>query len=618
MILTLDFETKDPYIDRGLGGGWCYPKGDFKVLGYSAKRDNSPPIYQVQINRNYTNLDVDEVVMHNASYDLGCLKHLGVEVPKHVKIVDTMVMAKLFDNSLGLGEYNLDALSQRYLGKKKDNKLLAGTVYELDLLPYTKKQLKEKETFYAPANYYLGMVPDDRFMPVYERKRPDDKELVKWAKANMDILQEKAPDVVAQYANTDTQNTYELYMYFKNAGIDMELVYKYSKLTRIVTDYRAKGVRIDLEAADYVKRMLDIEIIAKLENVYRLAAEEFNVASPNDVARVLETAGLELPVTGKGNKSATGPWLEKQNHPLCQAIVDARKVLKMKNDFVQKIIDMQEFTCPGATKYGRIYPQLNLLEATTGRFSCSNPNVQQIPSRDSKYAALIKAMFVPEEGELWFELDYSNQEGRLQIHYASLFNCDGASEFKLRFQKDPEFDMHQKIADMVGISRKEAKTINLGLSYGMGVGKLQNALGDGKNAKVLKERYNEYVPFLSQLNQHCQDAMKRRGYVRTLGRRQVRIDKPAMIDGERKTFEYTALNRLIQGSAADQTIEAMLAAYEEGLPVLFPIHDAVCMSGSKEQAKRMKEIMESCCKLEVPVVASTKEEGGKNWAEAAH
>lgn len=606
MILTLDFETKDPYIDRGLGGGWCYPKGDFRVLGASVLAAGKGHV----LAHEYSDIDrlgllpdrinqVTELIMHNASYDLGCLKCLGIEVPKHVKIVDTMVMAKLFDNSLGLGEYNLDALSQRYLGKKKDNKLLADTVYKLDLLPYTKTQEKEK-------------------LKGIERKRPDDKELIKWAKANMDILQEKAPEVVAKYANTDTQNTYELYCYFRDAGIDMNLVYKYSQLARIVTDYRAKGVRIDLDAANYVKRMLDIEIIAKFEAVYRLAAEEFNVSSPIDVARVLETAGLELPVTGKGNKSATGPWLEKQNHPLCQAIVDARKVLKMKNDFVQKIIDMQEFTCPGATKYGRIYPQLNLLEATTGRFSCSNPNVQQIPSRDSKYSALIKAMFVPEEGELWFELDYSNQEGRLQIHYASLFNCDGASEFRLRFQNNPEFDMHQKIADMVGISRQEAKTINLGLSYGMGVGKLQNALGASKNAKVLKDRYNEYVPFLSQLNQHCQNAMKQRGYVRTLGRRQVRIDKPTMIDGERKTFEYTALNRLIQGSAADQTIEAMLRAYDEGLPVLFPIHDAVCISGTKEQAMRMKEIMESCCKLEVPVVASMKEEGGNNWAEAAH
>lgn len=610
MILTLDFETKDPYIDRGLGGGWCYPKGDFRVLGYSVKYDGDKSTYKIHINDGSTDVsNVDTIVMHNASYDLGCLKHLGIEVPKHVKVVDTMVMAKLFDNSLGMGEYNLDALSQRYLGKQKDNKLLADTVYKLDLLPYTKTQEKDKAK---------GI----------DRKRPDDKELVKWAKANMDTLQEKAPEVVAKYANTDTKNTYELYCYFRDSGIDMELVYKYSKLAKVVTDYRAKGVRIDLEAANYAKRMLDVEIITKLESVYRLAAEEFNVSSPNDVARVLETAGLKLPMTGKGNKSATGPWLEKQNHPLCQAIVDARKVLKMKNDFVQKIIEMQEFTCPGATKYGRIYPQLNLLEATTGRFSCSNPNVQQIPSRDSKYSDLIKAMFVPEEDESWFELDYSNQEGRLQVHYAYLLACEGASDLRSRFIQDPAFDMHQQIANMVfGNSddertrtsrRKDAKTINLGLSYGMGLGKLQIALGDDKDAKTMKDRYNEYVPFLNQLNQKCQNAIKTRGYLRTLGGRRVKIDKPTMIDGERKTFEYTALNRLIQGSAADQTIEAMLQAYDEGIPVLFPIHDAVCLGGTRTQAIRMKEIMETCCKLEVPVLVEVKLEGGKNWAEGGH
>lgn len=651
MILTLDFETKDPYIDRGLGGGWCYPKGDFKVLGVSAKQDEGRSAYYTDSSFNdditlvkylgqlaYTEC-ITEIVMHNASYDLGCLKHLGIEVPKHVKIVDTMVMAKLFDNSLGLKKYNLDELSQRYLGKHKDNKLLADTVYKLDLMPYTKTELKQKEKSLQHITGSHVIVNSSIFL----RKR-DDKELIKWAKANMDILQDKAPEVVAKYANTDTQNTYELYCYFRDSGIDMELVYKYSKLARVVTDYRAKGVRIDLEAADYAKRMLDVEIITKLESVYRLAAEEFNVSSPNDVARVLEAAGLKLPMTGKGNKSATGPWLEKQNHPLCQAIVDARKVLKMKNDFVQKIIEMQEFTCPGAAKYGRIHPQLNLMEAITGRFSCSNPNVQQIPSRDSRYSQLIKAIFIPEDGEQIYDLDYSNQEGRIMVHFSYLKGCTGASEYRLLMNNDPNFDMYAKISNSVygmkqdpdefKVARYKCKTGFLAIAYGAGGARVCTQLGlptrvvkgrDGKDREIagpegqaLIDGIHKAAPFLKELSNVCQEIVTRRGFLKTLKGRHVRVSRPSMIEGKHTSYEYTALNSVIQGSAFDQTAEAMLQAYDEGIPVLFPVHDEILMSSTLQQALRMKEIMETCCNLEVPVVVGANLKGGKNWAEGGH
>ena len=608
MILTLDFETYDPYIDRDLGSGWVYginvPNSDFRILGCAVKFEQDGNMHskyygsygQTKVCLQNLVDRANTLVMHNASYDLGCLTYLGIDY-SHCKIYDTMVAGKLYDSSLM--SHSLDNLANRYLGHQKDNEGLAKAALDAGIYPHTKKYLEELGKGLTPA---LDM-----------------KKVIKWCKAHMDIVSEHCPDAVDTYARIDVDLTRSLYDFY-HKELEDNLVTKYSSLAKVCNSYRQRGVRIDLEAARSALQFLNIEIVKSMDHLYNIAGRQFNISSPKEVTDLLHELGLNCPKTAKGAYSATSPWLESQSHPATEAIIEARKLLKIKNDFILKIIDMQEYTCPGADRYGRIYPELNLLRASTGRFSCSSPNIQQIPSRDEKLSPLCRAIFVPEEDERLFSLDYSNQEGRLQVHYAYMLECEGATELKLRFDANPNFDMHQAVADQMHTTRKTAKTINLGLSYGMGAGKLAKALGvDVDYARdVLMYNYFKWVPWLIELKKKCEERIKTVGQIRTLGGRFLKNDPPAFVEGKKRTFEYKALNKLIQGSAADQTIEAMIQAYNEGIPVMFPVHDQLLMSGTREQAVRLKEIMENAIPLCIPVVVDVNLEGGESWLKAGH
>jgi DNA polymerase I-like protein with 3'-5' exonuclease and polymerase domains len=603
-LLTIDFETHDPYIERGVGAGWVYgckvPGSDFEVLGAAVRTHEGDESYETNMERVKELVDNhDCLIMHNAQYDLGCLHFIGADVlDKHV--YDTEVMSRLFNSSLM--SHSLDAVAKRYLGWGKKDDSLTNCVWDNNLYPWLKRELRCKER-------------SEKAGETYERERPTEVKLVKFAKKNMKLVQEVDLSAMAEYALGDIEPTYKLYRYFQTHGLDMKLALKYSMLAHICIDYRMRGVRIDCDKAREVHNKLIPIIAQKMRQVYEIAGEEFNLNSPKDMPRVFDKLKIRYPKNpNTGNPSITTPWMEKQDHPICVAIVEARKAMKIDRDFIQKMLEMQEWTCPTANGSGRIYPELNLLRARTGRFSCTNPNIQQIPSRDPLYGPMCRSIFIPEPGESWYSLDFSNQEGRLQVHYANKVEAEGAATLAYEFNKDPMLDMHQMVADMVGISRREAKVVNLGLSYGMGISKLAKSLSvSEEQARVVKDNYNLLAPFLDQLNKKCQSALKKKGYIRTLGGRHSHIDPPI----GKQTFEYKALNKLIQGSAADQTIECMIMAYEEGLPVLFPVHDEICMSSSEEQAMRMKEIMETAVELDVPVVISMGK-GGQSGSDGDH
>lgn len=607
-ILTIDFETHDPYITRGLGAGWVYKvnieESDFEVLGAALRTHEGKIYYETNLQAIKEQVERHDIlIMHNASYDLGCLHAINCDIIDK-PVFDTEVMSRLFNSSLQ--SHSLDIISKKYLKYGKTDKVLADAVWDNELYPWLKKEINDKERSLKKGE-------------TYQRVRPDDAKLIKFAKANMKLIQQVDLNAMATYATGDVTPTFELFNYFRNNKLDMALAYKYSMLSHITIDYRLRGVRIDLNKAREVHNKLVPIIAEKYANVYEIAGEEFNINSCVDMPRIFDKLKISYPKNPHtGNPSITTPWMEKHNHPLCKAIIEARKALKIDRDFILKIIDMQQYSCPGADNYGRVYPELNLLRARTGRFSCTSPNIQQIPSRDPVYGPLCRSIFVPEEGQEWFSLDFSNQEGRLQVHYANRVNAEGGASLAWEFNQDPNLDMHQRVADMVGISRKEAKAINLGLSYGMGNSKLAKQLGTStERAKEIREKYNSLAPFLNQLNQKCQQAILMKGFIKTLGGRHSHIDPPTYVDGERRTFEYKALNKLIQGSAADQTIECMIQAYREGLPVLFPVHDEICLSANQEQADRMKEIMETCVKLDVPVVVSIGR-GGVSWQDGDH
>lgn len=260
--------------------------------------------------------------------------------------------------------------------------------------------------------------------------------------------------------------------------------------------------------------------------------------------------------------------------------------------------------------------------------NCNGPNLQQIPKRNKDLGVWCRGIFVPEDGDSWYSLDFSNQEGRIQAHYAYLTKCDGASNLVEQFKVDPKYDLHQEVADICNISRTNAKTINLGLSYGMGEGKLCHSLGlptrkidkygriievAGPEGKEILDKYNDLFPFLKQLIEKATSSAKQHGYIRTIGGRAVSNDR-AIIDGKLVLFEHKAFNQLTQGSAFDQTALCMIKAYEQGLPVMLTIHDELNLSGNEEQAQQLKDIMENTVKLSIPSVTDIG--SGVTWWEA--
>jgi len=231
--------------------------------------------------------------------------------------------------------------------------------------------------------------------------------------------------------------------------------------------------------------------------------------------------------------------------------------------------------------------------------------------------------------------DYSQQEPRLVVHFAlRTTGIIGIDTMAKAFREDPSTDFHQIVADIAGIDRKEAKTINLGLFYGMGVAKLQNQLGinDEEEAKELINKYHRKVPFVKQLMKETMNRAQTVGRIRTIGGRLCRFDKwepkdwdikkwydtrqeAADENGEnniKRAFTYKALNRLIQGSAADMTKKAMVNLYKEGILPMVQVHDELNVSiVDDQQANKVKEIMENAVILEIP--NKVDYESGENW-----
>jgi DNA polymerase I-like protein with 3'-5' exonuclease and polymerase domains len=311
-------------------------------------------------------------------------------------------------------------------------------------------------------------------------------------------------------------------------------------------------------------------------------------------------------------------------------IAKAREINKAHTTFIDTIIRYEH--------KGRIHADINQIRSdqggtVTGRFSYSNPNLQQLPARNKDLGPLIRSLFLPEEKHTWGCFDYSQQEPRLVVHYASLYKFPSVYDVVESYKDDPNTDFHQVVADMANIPRSQAKTINLGLFYGMGKAKLQAELGVSKEkAAELFEQYHAKVPFVKQLTNAASNRSQERGQIRTLLGRLCRFHlwepnqfgmhkalphEEALQEhgpGIRRAYTYKALNKLIQGSAADMTKKAMLELYKEGIVAHIQIHDELDLSvESPEHAKKIIDIMENAVQLEVP--NKVDYESGENWGD---
>lgn len=588
--IAVDLETYDPHLLTS-GPGWATNRGHIVGVGVATKDwkgyfpirheggGNLDEAVVLRWVKNTLSSTKREVIFHNALYDVGWLRREGVDVKG--KILDTMFAAPIVDENRY--SYSLDSLGHLYCGEKKDESLLQDAALAWGINP--------KSEMYKLNSKYVG--------PYGEQDAALTLKL--YEKLKLEIQE---------------QNLEQIY--------DLEC-----SLIPLLIEMRWRGVRVDEEKADQISKDLSLKEQKLLVEIKRKYGEDVNLWANVSLQKVFDKNNLPYPRTEKGMASFQRQWLENHEHELPKMIVQARKLNKARTTFIEKMISEHAVE-------GRIHAEAHPLRndaggTVSGRFSYSNPNLQQVPARDPEIGNLIRSIFVPEEGCQWGVFDYSQQEPRLTVHYANLMNLIGARD-AVNAYTDKNADFHQIVADMAKIPRKQAKNINLGLSYGMGKSKLVRELGlDDAEAEVLLGQYHEKVPFIKGLQDQCARVAMDRGYIRTLAGRRCHFDLwehkydksvPLPLEEARekygdvlkRSYTYKALNRLIQGSAADMTKLAMLGLWEEGIVPHVQVHDEVDISiQDDEQAAKVSRIMENCVELAVPLVVDT--ELGPNWGE---
>ena len=592
--IAIDIETKDPNI-KTKGPGWATFDGG--IVGFAVAALGQQWYFPIQhdaggnMDLAITTAWMQDVlktpatkIFHNASYDVGWLLVNGFEI--RGKIVDTMIAAALINENRF--SFSLNACAKDYLGEIKNETFLNEKAKEWGIDP-------KADLWKLPAGYVGFYAEQDAGLT-----------LRLWERYKTEITKQSLNDVW-----------------------DMEM-----ELLPILIETRRKGIRVDEEKAVSLKKEFkekEYQVLKKIKNETTMKPD---IWAARSVAQVFDRIGVEYPRTPKtGEPSFTQNWLVNCNNPIAQLIREAREINKFHSTFIDSI---QRFV-----HKGRIHSEINQLRSdqggtVSGRLSYSNPNLQQIPARNKEFGDKIRSLFLPEEGKQWGSFDYSQQEPRLVAHYAASVNEDftGADEF-IEAYKNEAADFHQIVADMAGISRTQAKTINLGLFYGMGKAKLGRELGISKdNAENLLNKYHSRVPFVKKLAEAVTNSASKYGFIRTIRGRKCRFDmwEPATFgmnkamqyeeakaiygNNIRRAFTYKALNRLIQGSAADQTKQAMINCYKQGYKPLLQIHDELCFSiNSEEDIKGVKEVMENAIEnLKVPFKVDVAL--GRSWGEA--
>ena len=455
--------------------------------------------------------------------------------------------------------------------------------------------------------------------------------------------------IVGPYAEKDAELTLKLWNIFKLQIKEDELQQVFeleTKLFPVLFEMKSKGVRVDLDRAESIKKNFKNTEKKILDKILQDTGVAVDIWAAASVAKAFDAAGIKYERTAKSKQPKFDKgFLSNHSSELARMVVEAREINKASTTFIDTLLKHSH--------NGRIHAEIHQLRGdkggtVSGRLSMSNPNLQQIPARHPTIGPAIRSLFIPEEGEQWGAFVYSQQEPRIIVHHAVLHDLDGAKEVANAYINDPTTDFHQKVAEMANIDRKKAKTINLGLSYGMGQGKLATELGlNEEEAKDLFKEYHSSVPFIRELKSMATQQASRRGenkgFVRTIMKRKCRFNlwepdtpfkkrKPGDViqfnqplpkqqaedeygPAIRRAFTYTAFNRIIQGSAADQTKQAMIDLHAEGITPMIQIHDEIAVSVRDHQtAKKIVDIMENACQLKVP--SKVDAELGKNWGDS--
>jgi DNA polymerase I-like protein with 3'-5' exonuclease and polymerase domains len=599
--IAIDLETRDENMKK-LGTGWA--RRDGEIVGIAVAAGSFKGYYPVNHQgggnlprakvfgwiQEVLKTDADKI-FHNAQYDLGWIRSMGWEV--RGRVVDTMIAAALIDENRY--SFSLNSLGFDYLGEVK-----------------AEDELKEEAA-----------------------QRGLDAKADLWKMPSM---------AVGFYAEQDAALTLKLWNYFKPTLVKENLLKVWQlemELLPILIQMRETGIRVDLSKAEDLKKALMNKENKLIKEIKDLTGINVEIWAARSVAECFDKVGIKYNVTEKSKApSFTTNWLENCHNPLARLIKDAREINKLHSTFIDSILRYEH--------NGRIHAEINQLRSdnggtVSGRLSMSNPNLQQVPARSKEYGKLIRGLFLPEEGCKWGSFDYSQQEPRLVVHYAAttdkaMGGLAGSAELIKAYQDD-DADFHQTVAQMAGIPRSQAKTINLGIFYGMGSGKLSKQLGiTFDEAKELLKQYDVKVPFVKQLANRVMKQASETGSIKTIMGRRCRFDRwepkayglhKAMSEKEyiaeygslnsaKRAMTYKALNRLIQGSAADQVKAAMIKCWKVGYLPMLQIHDELCFNvESEEDEIIIQKAMEHNEDINLTVPSKVDKAIGDNWGEAS-
>jgi DNA polymerase I-like protein with 3'-5' exonuclease and polymerase domains len=443
---------------------------------------------------------------------------------------------------------------------------------------------------------------------------------------------------VGEYAEQDAALTLKLWQAFKSIlrKEEVESIFNLeTELLPILINLTKKGIRFDRDKAKKLMVQMQEREEDLQNHLKRMTGAPVEIWAAASVAQAFDKLKLSYPKSNTGLPSFTRTFLQTHDHPIAKLIVEARELNKTHGTFLQPYLDFSEAD-------GRIHPHVNQLRSddggtVTGRLSMASPNLQQVPARHEVIGPMVRGLFLPEEGDTWAACDFSSQEPRLLVHYSALLDLPGAEKMADAYRENPDTDFHKMVADMAGIKRKQAKTIGLGLMYGMGKNKLANELDlPLDEAETLIQTFHTKVPFLRGTVNAVQKRIEHPasgGSIRTLLGRKCRFPlweptqwgvnkalpyEQAVIEYGRsikRAFTYKGLNRLIQGSAADQTKAGMIALHKAGFKLLLQVHDEIALSVySKKEALEAAEIMRTAVDLEIP--SKVDVETGPSWGEA--
>lgn len=615
--VAVDVETRDPYL-KELGPGVRRP--DSYIVGISFAIEDGPSGYLPIRHQGGGNLPVEQVLAYlrrqakvftgtivgaNLPYDLDWLAQEGIVFRNAAWFRDVQIAEPLIDE-LQLS-YSLDNIAKRHGFPGKDETMLKEAAKHFRVHP-------KKEMWRLHSRFVGPYAEEDTRLPLQLLRR--------------------------QERIIDDQDIWGVY--------DLE-----SQLLPVLVKMRRRGVLIHQGRLEEIERWSEQQEREALAGVRHLTGVDIAVGDvwkADALAPALEAIGIKPGKTATGKVSIDKELLAHTDHDVARLLERARKTNKLRTTFAQSVHNHMV--------NGRIHCTFNQLRmekdngdlagAAFGRLSCTNPNMQQQPARD-EFAKMWRGIYLPEEGALWAADDYSQQEPRMLTHFAELVGLEGAKAAADRYRNDPNADNHQMMADMAQISRKEAKTIFLGLCYGMGGAKLCRDLGlptawrvrdpeerwvtypvdseqgreaakrggrkfevAGEQGQKLLDAFDARVPFVRQLTKRTMDVAKARGYIMTLSGRRCRFPKD---DRGRYDWTYKALNRLIQGSSADQTKTALVEADKAGFYLQLQVHDEIDLSvGTEAEAHKLANIMETCIPLNVP--SKVDVEIGPSWGES--